>query len=150
MLVQTLNGLSLAGILVLVAVGLAMIFGLLGVINLAHGEFLMLGAYTAVYVNDTTHRLILAIILAPVAIGLLGLVIERTVIKRLYERPYETRLATWAISLIARQSVSLASKGRYVGLPAPVSGAVHFLGVGYPIYRLVLVGLGVAVAVGLW
>jgi branched-chain amino acid transport system permease protein/urea transport system permease protein len=130
--------------------GLAMIFGLLGVINLAHGEFLMLGAYVAVFVNDTTHEVLLAIVLAPLAIGILGFGVEQTVIKRLYERPAETLLATWALSIMAQQAVTLITGGQYEAFPSPVQGTLHFLGVRYPTYRLLLIGLGLALVVALW
>jgi urea transport system permease protein len=149
-LVQTLNGLSLAGILALVALGLGVTFGLLGVINLAHGELFMLGAYSVVVVNNTTHNFWLGVALAPVMIGILGAIIERTVIKSLYHRPFDTLLATWALSILARQGVQLASGGQYEGLTTPLHGSVGLFGVDYPVYRLVLLGLGAAVLIAAW
>jgi urea transport system permease protein len=149
-LVQTLNGLSLAGILALVALGLGITFGLLGVINLAHGELFMLGAYTVVFTYNATRHLWLGMAIAPLVVGLLGFAIERVVIKRLYARLFDTLLATWALSILARQGVQLWTQGRFEGLPSPVHGSAHVLGVDYPLYRLLLLGVGAAVLGGAW
>jgi branched-chain amino acid transport system permease protein/urea transport system permease protein len=143
-LVQGLNGLSLAGILILVALGLWFIFGVLGVINLAHGELFMLGAYCVVLVHNLTGSVWLGMALAPVMIAILGLGIEVSVIKRLYERPFDTLLATWALSLIAREGVTLVTSGSYQGVPTPFGGTINVAGAGYPTYRLVLLAFGVA------
>jgi len=143
-LIQVLNGLSLSGILILVALGLWFIFGVLGVINLAHGELFMLGAYSVVVVYGLTGSVWLGMILAPLMIGALGIVIEVSVIKRLYERPFDTLLATWALSIIAREGVTLVTGGAFQGVPAPISGTLDLAGAGYPLYRLVLLGFGVA------
>ena len=143
-LIQVLNGLSLSGILILVALGLWFIFGVLGVINLAHGELFMLGAYSVVVVYGLTGSVWLGMILAPLVIGALGIVIEVSVIKRLYERPFDTLLATWALSIIAREGVTLVTGGAFQGVPAPISGTLDLAGAGYPLYRLVLLGFGVA------
>src|SRR5712691_6160355 len=136
-LVQTLNGLTLSGILILVALGLWFIFGVLGVINLAHGELFMLGAYSVVIVYNLTGSVWIGIVLAPIVIGALGIVIEVSVIKRLYERPFDALLATWALSIIAREGVTLVTGGSFQGVPAPISGTLDLAGAGYPLYRLV-------------
>src|SRR3989442_10828473 len=141
-LIQALNGLSLAGILVLVALGLWFIFGVLGVINLAHGELFMLGAYSVVVVYNLTRSVWLGILVAPIVIGALGIAIEVSVIKRLYERPFDTLLATWALSIIAREGVTLVTGGSFQGVPAPISGTISLGAAGYPVYRLGLLGLG--------
>lgn len=110
---QVFNGLSYTSILLLIALGLAITFGLMGVINMAHGELMMLGAYTAyVLQNFFTNHLsaayfgwyfALALPLAFVVSGGAGLLLERTVIRLLYGRPLETLLATWGVSLILQQ-----------------------------------------------
>src|SRR3989441_7053115 len=146
-LVQGLNGLSLAGILILVALGLWFIFGVLGVINLAHGELFMLGAYAVVLIHNLTGSVWLGMVLAPLLIAVLGLGIEVSVIKRLYERPFDTLLATWALSIIAREGVTLVTGGSFQGVPAPISGTLDLAGAGYPLYRLVLLGFGAAALV---
>ncbi len=148
--VQLLNGLSLAGILVLVALGLWFIFGVLGVINLAHGALFMLGAYVGVVVYSATGSVFWGIVLAPLAIGVLGLLIEVSIVRRLYERPFDTLLATFALSLVAREVVTLTTSGQYQGVPPPVTGTVTVLGAGYPIYRLFLLALGALTLVAAW
>jgi urea ABC transporter permease protein UrtB len=147
-LVQILNGLSTAGILILVALGLAITFGLLGVINLAHGELFMLGAYTAVIVTDAGGNAWLGMALAPLAVGALGLVMERGVIKRLYVRPFDTLLATFAIGIILREAMTLWRGGRFERVPNPIQRQVEILGARYSMYRLFLLALGVLVLVG--
>jgi urea transport system permease protein len=147
-LVQILNGLSTAGILILVALGLAITFGLLGVINLAHGELFMLGAYTAVIVTDAGGSAWLGMALAPLAVGALGLVMERGVIKRLYVRPFDTLLATFAIGIILRETMTLWRGGRFERVPNPIQRQVEILGARYSMYRLFLMALGVLVLVG--
>jgi urea transport system permease protein len=147
-LVQILNGLSTAGILILVALGLAITFGLLGVINLAHGELFMLGAYTAVIVTDAGGSTWLGMALAPLAVGALGLVMERGVIKRLYVRPFDTLLATFAIGIILREAMTLWRGGRFERVPNPIQRQVEILGARYSMYRLFLLALGVLALVG--
>jgi len=147
-LVQILNGLSTAGILILVALGLAITFGLLGVINLAHGELFMLGAYTAVIVTDAGGSTWLGMALAPLAVGALGLVMERGVIKRLYVRPFDTLLATFAIGIILRETMTLWRGGRFERVPNPIQRQVEILGARYSTYRLFLLALGVLVLGG--
>ena len=127
-------GVSLGSVLLLAAIGLAITFGVMGVINMAHGEMVMLGAYTTFVVQDTirTHHpalfdysLVIALPLAFAAAGLVGVLIERGVIRFLYGRPLETLLATWGISLILQQAVRTAfgPTNREVGNPSWMSGA---------------------------
>ena len=111
---QAFSGLSLGSILLLAALGLAITFGLLGVINMAHGEMLMLGAYTTYVVQLSFQRLapeyltlypLAALQIAFLVTACIGMALERTVIRHLYGRPLETLLATWGISLIMIQLV---------------------------------------------
>lgn len=108
------NGISIGSVLLIAALGLAIVFGLMGVINLAHGELMMLGAYTTFVVQNVFKPLgspwfdfyiIVAIPIAFVVTAIVGLVLERGVIRFLYGRPLETLLATWGVSLILRQFV---------------------------------------------
>ncbi|NCJ07775.1 branched-chain amino acid ABC transporter permease [Synechococcales cyanobacterium C] len=108
------NGISIGAVLLLAALGLAIVFGLMGVINMAHGEFMMLGAYTTSVVQNTFKPLgeplsglyiFFALIAAFIVTALLGVVLERGVIRFLYGRPLETLLATWGVSLILQQFV---------------------------------------------
>ncbi|MEB3234802.1 MAG: urea ABC transporter permease subunit UrtB [Cyanobacteriota bacterium] len=120
------NGLAIGSVLVLAALGLAVVFGLMGVINMAHGELMMLGAYTTFVVQNLFKDgpleglfpvyILIAIPLAFVVSGLAGLLLEKTVIRRLYGRPLETLLATWGVSLILQQFVRSVSSAFALGL----------------------------------
>jgi urea transport system permease protein len=127
-------GLSLGSVLLLAAIGLAITFGVMGVINMAHGEMVMLGAYTTFVVQDVIrstnpalfdYSLLIAVPLAFLVAGLVGVLIERTIIRFLYGRPLETLLATWGLSLILQQAVRSAfgPTNREVGNPSWMSGA---------------------------
>ena len=122
-------GLSLGSVLVLAAIGLAITFGVMGVINMAHGELIMLGAYTAwgmqqLMPQSLTAALLLAVPAAFVVAGMVGVLIERGVIRFLYGRPLETLLATFGISLILQQTVRslISSQNVPVANPAFMSG----------------------------
>jgi urea transport system permease protein len=127
-------GLSLGSVLLLAAIGLAITFGVMGVINMAHGEMVMLGAYTTFVVqelirsNDPAlfgYSLAIALPLAFLVTGTIGILIERTIIRFLYGRPLETLLATWGLSLILQQAVrtTFGPTNREVGAPSWMSGA---------------------------
>uniref|UniRef100_A0A5Q0TJ47 Urea ABC transporter permease subunit UrtB n=1 Tax=Vibrio algicola TaxID=2662262 RepID=A0A5Q0TJ47_9VIBR len=136
---QTINGgietlffgLSLGSVLVLAGIGLAITFGVMGVINMAHGELIMIGAYTTYVIqqlmpNNIGAALLLSIPAAFIVSGLVGILIERTVIRRLYGRPLETLLATFGISLILQQAVRsiFSPLNRSVSTPDWMSGAL--------------------------
>ncbi|PWB65524.1 MAG: urea ABC transporter permease subunit UrtB, partial [Bradyrhizobiaceae bacterium] len=127
-------GLSLGSVLLLAAIGLAITFGVMGVINMAHGEMVMLGAYTTFVVQEAIrasypwlfdYSLIVAVPLAFLVAGLVGILIERGVIRFLYGRPLETLLATWGLSLILQQAVRtwFGPTNRDVGSPSWMSGS---------------------------
>ncbi len=128
-------GLSLGSVLLLAAIGLAITFGVMGVINMAHGEMVMLGAYTTFVVQEFIRghapwlfdwSLAIALPLAFLVAGAVGVVIERGIIRFLYGRPLETLLATWGLSLILQQAVRtiFGPNNRQVGNPSWMSGAV--------------------------
>jgi urea transport system permease protein len=132
-------GLSLGSVLLLAAIGLAITFGVMGVINMAHGEMVMLGAYTTFVVQEQIHAhapglfeasLFIAVPLAFLVTGAVGILIERTVIRFLYGRPLETLLATFGISLILQQLVRtlFGANNREVEAPAFMSGTFEFFG----------------------
>jgi urea transport system permease protein len=104
---QFFSGFSVVAILIIAAVGLAVIFGVAGVINMAHGEMIMVGAYTAAIVGKLGGNTFLAIPVAFVAVGLLGLAIERGIIQWIYDRPLETLLATWGVGIILQTFIKL-------------------------------------------
>lgn len=125
-------GLSLGSVLVLAAIGLAITFGVMGVINMAHGELMMLGAYTTYFIqqllpNFIDYSLLIAIPAAFIVSGLMGILIERTVIRHLYGRPLETLLATFGISLILQQLVRTVVSPQNVPVANPswMSGSLE-------------------------
>ncbi len=137
-------GLSIASILLIIAMGLAIIYGTMGVINLAHGEFVMLGAY-AVWFLQSTLGISLIACLIPVFlfVGFAGWLVERSLIRHLYSRPQDTILATWGIGVILQQAIRLGAGAelRYVKMPNFLINPVHFLGheeSGYRIFIFVL------------
>ncbi len=150
-------GVSLASILCLAALGLAITFGLMGVINMAHGEMVMLGAYTTYVVqklfleyapNSFDAYPFAAIPMAFLVVGAIGMAMERSVIRYLYGRPLETLLATWGISLILIQSVRLVFGAQNVEVanPAWLSGGIEVVyGVVLPRSRIAIIVFAVAV-----
>jgi urea transport system permease protein len=152
-----LYGLSLGSVLLLAALGLAITFGLMGVINMAHGEILMLGAYSAYVVQLLFQRhapeyfdlyLVVALPVAFVVCALTGMLIERSILRFLYGRPLETLLATWGVSLALIQTVRLIFGAQNVAVSAPsyLSGGLSALeGVVLPYNRLAIVGFGALV-----
>jgi urea transport system permease protein len=105
--------------LILSAAGLAIIFGMMGVINLAHGEFIMCGAYVTVLTARAGVPLPVAMLLGTLAAGIIGLLIEYFVIRRLYTRLFDSIVATWAISLIATQGMLIVVGPSIEGLKTP-------------------------------
>jgi urea transport system permease protein len=150
---QLMTGLSIASILMLVALGLAVIYGVTGVINLAHGEFVMLGAYAA-WALQTEFGLGLLASLVPIFIimAAVGWLVEVLVISRLYDRLLDTILATWGIGVIAQQAVRLAVGGelRYVQMPESLSKSVTILGSTDSAYRLFILFVALALFALTW
>ena len=136
---QFVTGLGIAAILLLVALGLAIIYGSMGVINMAHGEFIMLGAYGA-WALDTYFGLGLLASLPIIFIGVafLGWLVEKGVIRYLYDRPLDTILATWGIGVILQQVIRLLVGGelRYVQMPDMLAQSMTILGVHVSVYRV--------------
>jgi urea transport system permease protein len=150
-------GVSLGSVLLLAAVGLAITFGVMGVINMAHGEMVMLGAYTTFVVQQalgpawTGLGLVLAIPAAFLVSGGLGVVIERTLIRWLYGRPLETLLATWGLSLVLQQGVRsiFGPDNQPVRPPSWMSGDFHVAGLTLTWNRLVIIIFAALVLAGL-
>ena len=149
-------GLSLGSVLLLAAIGLAITFGVMGVINMAHGEMVMLGAYTTFVVQQLIrsydpalfdYSLFIAIPLAFAVSGCVGIVIERTIIRFLYGRPLETLLATWGLSLILQQVVRtiFGPTNKDVGNPSWMSGAFDLGGITITYNRLWIIIFTLAV-----
>ena len=149
LLTQVLNGLSLASILILIALGLAIIFGLLGVINLAHGELFMCGMYTLVLVQGMTGSFWLGVLAAPLVVGAIGFVVERGVVQWLRARPLDTLLATLGVGIVLREGVKLLFGAGYRQVASPLPGNVGVGPIVYPIYRLLLIAITVAILAAL-
>lgn len=135
--------------LILAAAGLAIIFGMMGVINMAHGEFITCGVYVTVIGVQHGLPLWLAQICAALVAGLIGILLERTVIHRLYDRPLDSILATWGISLIATQGMLVALGSSWAGIGTP-SGSFSVGDYTFASYRLVLIGAAVVVMAGMY
>lgn len=136
-----LNALSAALALSLAALGLAIIFGLMGVINLAHGAFLTVGAYVVWAVPEMLGvSFWIGLILAPLVVGVLGALVERLVIRHLYDRLLDTILATWGISLAVIELIKLAFGSTSKSVSNPLRGSVDLGVTVYPSYRLFLIG----------
>ncbi|WOI58062.1 ABC transporter permease subunit [Palleronia sp. LCG004] len=135
--------------LVISCAGLAVIFGMMGVINLAHGEFIMCGAYVTAATARAGLPLVAAILAGALVAGLVGMVIERLVIRHLYHRPLDSIIATWGISLIATQGVLIVLGSTMAGIGTPL-GAVTIGGDSYSAYRLVLMAAAIALLAALY
>jgi len=137
-LIIVISVLTSVATLLLISVGLAVIFGLMRVINLAHGEFLMLGAYAVLVATRNGISVWIAIPLAGVSVGIFGLVVERLLIRPLYGRILDTLLATWGLSLVLVQAVSIVFGPATNGIWTPL-GSVHVGGYSFSQYSLVLI-----------
>jgi urea ABC transporter permease protein UrtB len=140
-----LNALTLISILMLVGLGLAIIFGLMGVINLSHGEFVTIGAFSLAFVQSHGGSFWLALLIAPLIGALVGFLIERLLIRHLYTRPLATILATWGLSLIIQQSLQLIFGAAPQKIDSPITSSVVLFGANYPLYRIVMIVLAVSI-----
>lgn len=151
---QLLNGIQLGVFLFLIAAGLTLIFGIMGVINLAHGSLFMIGAYAAAVATEWTGSFALGIIIALVVSGIVGMAIEFAIIRRLYDRDHlDQVLATFGLILFANELMTILF-GRtplFLNVPDALNGSVEILpGVQYPLYRLAIIAMGVLVALILY
>ncbi len=155
------SGISLGSILLLVALGLAITYGLMGVINMAHGELMMIGAYATYVVQGLFQKylpgmfdwyLLVSVPVAFLASALVGAALERSVIRFLYGRPLETLLATWGISLMLQQLVRTIFGAQNVGVENPswMSGGIQLMGnLQLPWNRIIIIAFAVAVLLGM-
>ena len=150
---QIVTGLSIGSILLLVALGLSIIYGTMGIINLAHGEFVMLGAYAA-WIFHTYFGLGLLASLVPIflVVASFGWVIERYVLSLLNNRPLDTILATWGVGIMLQQAVRLmvGSELRYVQLPPSLSDSMDVFGLSVSSYRVFLFVVSLALFAATW
>ena len=136
--VYGLNLLYTVATLGLIVLGLAVVFGLLGVMNMAHGEFVMLGAYSALVVQNLGLPILFAIPLALLVCGVFGWLVEWLMIRHLYSRPFDTLLATWGLAILMRKAVEGLFGRGYQSIDQTVPGTVYLLGADYPAYRVIL------------
>jgi urea transport system permease protein len=142
---QLFTGASTGAVLLLVALGLGLTFGQMGVINMAHGEFLMAGAFTAFVVQQVVSNadvsLLIALPAGFVVGGLLGLALEALVISRMYHRPLDTLLVTFGVGLILQQLARdiFGAPAKAVAAPSWLSGQIPILGYGFPLTRLFII-----------
>lgn len=141
---EILNLLYHCLVLALVVLGLAVVFGMLGVMNMAHGEFLMLGAYSAVTAQLWGLSPLWGVVLAIVVCAIFGWILERALIRHLYRRPFDTLLATWGVSILLRELVELVYGRGYQNVDQAFTGSVSVFGTPYPAYRIVLMGVVLA------
>ena len=150
---QALNGLAYGVLLFLLSVGLTLIFGMLDVVNLAHGSYYMLGAYAGLTLIAVTGNFWLALLVAPVAVALIGALVERTCLRPLYRRgPLDQVLLTFGLIYVFEDLVKWIWSGRIRSIPTPAlfSASVQVLGATIPSYRLFVIVFGLAMAVALW
>ncbi len=150
---QALNGLAYGVLLFLLSVGLTLIFGMLDVVNLAHGSYYMLGAYAGLTLIAVTSSFWLAVLVAPILVGLIGVGVERTCLRPLYRRgPLDQVLLTFGLIYLFEDLVKWIWGGRIRSIPTPAlfSGSVNILGATIPSYRLFVIAFGLLMAVALW
>ena len=146
---QLATGLSLGSILLLAALGLALTFGQMGVINMAHGEFIMAGCYTAFvvqkFISNAGASLLISLVVGFVVGGLLGVLLEVTLIQRMYDRPLDTLLVTFGVGLILQQVARNLFGAPAVNVTAPswLSGGVEILGAVVPRTRILILVLAI-------
>jgi branched-chain amino acid transport system permease protein len=150
---QTLNGLAFSMLLFLLAAGLSLIFGLMDVINLAHGAYYLLGAYFGYSLVKWTNNFWVALILAPIGVGLVGFVMERGFLRPLYNKAHgNIVILTLGFAYLLGDLTTLIWGGdvKSIAAPEPFNKSMELLGRTYPSYRLFVAGLGLILALGLW
>jgi branched-chain amino acid transport system permease protein len=151
LLPQLLHGLVFGAALGLLALGLTVIFGLLGVMNFAHGELYMFGAYAGIATIGLTGSFWVALIVAPLAVGVLGAVTEVATLRPLYRRePLYGLILTFGLAMVFREAVRQIFGGDMRRILPPVEGSTPLLGMTYPNYRLFLLAFSSALLLGIW
>src|SRR5690349_3592790 len=150
---QCLNALSQAALLFFLGVGLTLIFGIMRIVDFAHGAFFMFGAYVGYSAVELTGSFWLALIAAPLAVGGFGAAFELGLLRRLYRRDHSAFLmVTFGLTLIMGEAIRLIWGVAALDVPAPaaLSGIVFILDEPFPLYRLFLIGAGIVVALAIW
>lgn len=153
-LLQFLNGLVSSMLLFIMAAGLSLIFGQMNVINLSHGAYYLLGGYIAYSMVTQLNSFWLSLLVAPIIVGLLGLVVERLLLRRFYggENHLKQVLLTFGIAVAAVDIIEWGWGPTPLPVPVPelLGGQVPLFGIQFPIYRLAIIVFGVLLAIGLW
>lgn len=147
---QVLNGLALGTILILMSIGLTIVFGLLGIINFAHGEFLLVGMYTAWVVTLESGSYLLGLVAAAIAVAILGLIVERGILRPLYDRDVLLQvLITFGLAELLRGTVMYiwGTAGKTFDVPSWGVGRLDLGLFAYPKFRLALIGIGLTLAI---
>jgi branched-chain amino acid transport system permease protein len=150
---QGLNAVALAALLFFISIGLTLIFGIMRIVNFAHGALYMLGAYVGFSLAVLTGSYWAALLVAPVVVGALGFLVEAIVMRPLYRREHGAfLLVTFGLALVIGEAIRLGwgPEPRRFALPSIISGSLTILGEPFPVYRLFLAASGVAMAVALW
>jgi branched-chain amino acid transport system permease protein len=140
--------LSFGAIVVLVVLGLGIIASMMGIFNFAQGEFVLLGAYVTYIVHSAGLPVWLGMLAAPFFVGALGLVLERTIVRRFYAAPIVAMLGTYALGLIIREIVRGLIGGLYLSVPEPLGGSVNIGTMHFSTWRLVIILITALVMVG--
>jgi len=148
--VAILNGMIWGLIMALIALGLNMIFGLLHIINMAHGVLYMLGAVVAWYFIDLTGNFWIALILAPVVVGAIGMAIERGLLRTIEDQPIITIICTFGIMLAVQHLVFMTFGGTPRRINIPIEGRFQLFELQYPLMRVVIAAISIGVMIALW
>ena len=140
--------LSFGAIIVLVVLGLGIIASMMGIFNFAHGEFVLLGAYTVYLFQTWGLPVSFGMLAAPIVVGALGLVLERTIIRRFYAAPIVAMLGTYALGVIIRESVRGLIGGLYRAVPEPLIGSIDVAGVHLSRWRIAIIVITILVMIG--
>ena len=143
-----LDSVSFFLVLLLVVLGLLVIFGLMRVINMAHGEFFLVGAYTAVVVTHAGLSFWWALVLAPCVLAVIGWIVELAVVRFVYSRFVDSILATWGLSLILKQLIVVIFGPTSQSVANPLESTVQIIGSAYPVYRLFIMGASIVLTAG--
>lgn len=145
-------GISIGSIFLIAAIGLAVVYGAAGVINMAHGELIMLGAYTTYMMQSFGVPFLICIPIAAIVVALIGLIIEFSLIRHLYDRPLDTLLATWGVSLVLMQGVRLTfgSMPQYIDVPEFLKINVEIGFVNISAFRIFLIAFAIILLLLTW
>jgi len=141
---------AFTAVMVLIVLGLGIIASMMGIFNFAHGEFVLLGAYVVFLCNEAGLPGWMGLVLAPLAVGMLGLVLEATIIRRFYSSPIVAMLGTYAIGLIIREWVRGLLGGQYKIVPEPLQGFVTVGALSFSMWRIVIICVTVVVILLVW